>query len=84
MLKDPVMLGPNIIGSFNSCFSGDGGATGCFTGQGRTGEGLAPSSTGDVKYNVPINFNASLSSSIYSNNETVQPPSNQVLIIIKT
>lgn len=74
---------PNITGAFSRDFDYRlTKKTGCFaSSEGGTNQiNAAPGAHSDNR----VVFDASLSSSIYSASETVQPASNQVLIIIKT
>ena len=78
---------PNITGSFEIGFYGDGSipsilGTGAFTNinVGRNGRYTSGSAGGQ---STQTNFNASRSSSIYGSSDTVQPPALVLLPIIK-
>ena len=73
------MLGPNIIGSVGSSRTIFTYADGAFQKKSYSTmeNGNVSNSSGG------FDFNASRSNSIYSASDTVQPESNQVLIIIK-
>lgn len=81
MLILPVMFGPNITGTFEPAYMQHSGAvtTGALTSL--TSDSFTAADSSDTKGGFALD--ASLSNSIYSNSETVQPQSNQVLIIIK-
>ena len=72
---------PNIIGSVIRVLRGGYGAYGAL-GDSNPGEEAVPTGSHDVK-STTINLNASLSSSIYGNSSTVQPPALTCLICIK-
>lgn len=75
------MLGPNITGSLSIWLAIFNSSSGAFTASrtaGTFGGG------GETEANNLASFNASISSSIYSASDTVQPAANQTLIIIKT
>lgn len=76
---------PNITGSFDGYEFGHSGGlaetttTGAFTSE----KGTTVGTTNVGGNNIKINFNASLSNSIYSNSTTVQPPASIVNYFIK-
>ena len=82
---EPVMLGPNITGALQgydrTCF--DSNSSGAFSVELESTENTYTGAYGSG-FNI-VNFNANNSNSIYNDStSTIQPPSNQVLIIIKT
>ena len=74
----PVMLGPNISGSFVAVYKGNE-VSGAFSGNG-TGR----SKSGTDWDGQKINFSASSSSVIYGKSSTVQPSSIRLMFYIKT
>lgn len=74
------MLGPNITGAvyFDRGFISS--ASGAFS---KTSYTVRETGT-NASSNGGLSFDASLANAIYSSSETVQPTSNQTLIIIKT
>ena len=87
--KLPVMLGfyPNIIGSISVSRRLNAPISGAFNGAvDGSGDGAARSSTGEVKFDSTISFNAAYGGGwgIYGASNTVQPKAFQHLIIIKS
>lgn len=72
---------PNITGRFKIAGAGNKECFECFA----QGEQYTALPYGGQTGTTPaFDFDANLSNSIYANSDTVQPPSNQTLIIIKT
>ena len=76
-----VWEAPNITGSFSIWLATINDPTGAFTSS-RTSN--TDGGGGSTNANNQASFDASLTSTIYKDINTVQPSSNQVLIIIKT
>lgn len=78
---------PNIEGTFNACDSNSNYikiyGSGVFSNMTTTSSNLSGSSSGTKDIVSTVGFNASRSSSIYGNSETVQPPAAKLIPIIK-
>lgn len=83
MLKVPVMLGPNITGTIGRIPNDNQDQTaGAFEETSTSSDIVNAAAMGAIGTFVN-SFSAAKSNTIYANSETVQPRSNQVLIIIK-
>lgn len=79
--RNSVVAGmPNIVGKLNLAYLAFESADGCFTASGSSGDHISP---WDIYRNRYANFDASRSSSIYGNSNTVTPTSLKVIFIIK-
>ncbi len=86
--KYPVMLGPNITGSLNDVCTPEATAgfvlkaVGCFKPTADSKGGDGGGGAGNYS-NLKLKFDAHSASSIFDSSITVQPVSNQALMIIK-
>ena len=81
---EPVMFGPNITGEVDGILGTGTKQEKAFANSDYANKNHAGQDLGNQTVYGTINFDASLANSIYSKTSTVQPESNQTLIIIKT
>ena len=78
--RDVRKCSPNITGGFSRAFQ----VRGSYVDGAFASDGVNRYQETQVNYEAPsITFNASRSSIVYDNSTTVQPPSFQILMIIK-